>query len=150
MTIEQKEKIQRMRCDGMGYGQIATVLGISKETVKSFLRRNPVPVCAKDVPAENIPESTDAAMDGVLCRQCGTRLIQKPKQKPKQFCSDACRLAWWRENSAKLNRKAVYTIRCEGCGKEFESYGNKLRKYCGHACYIKKRFGGAEHDERAV
>ncbi len=94
--------------------------------------------------------TTAIAVEGVTCRQCGKHLIQKPKQKPRRFCSDECRLEWWRNNDNQLNKKALYTIRCEGCGHTFESYGNKARKYCGHACYIKNRFGGAAHDQRAV
>ena len=150
MTVEQKEKIQQMRRDGAGYGQIAVILGISKETIKSFCRRNPM----RDGDPTTLVNSADAAAAtqtaAIVCRQCGKRLIQRPKQKPKRFCSDKCRLAFWRDHSAQLNKKALYIIRCAGCGHTFESYGNKTRKYCGHACYIKNRFGGAVHDQRAV
>ena len=154
MTVEQKEKIQQMRRDGAGYGQMAASLGVSKETVKSFCRRNPVQTNAQDAPVDSAVAAaaaeTDRAVEGVVCRQCCKRLIQRPKQKPKRFCSDECRLAFWREHSAQLNKKAVYTIRCAGCGHTFKSYGNKARKYCGHACYIKNRFGGEAYDQRAV
>ncbi len=154
MTIDQKEKIQQMRRDGVGYGKIAMILGISKETIKSFCRRNPMRDGDPTTPVDNAVAAaatqTTAAMDGVACGQCGKRLIQRPKQKPKRFCSDECRLAFWRDHSAQLNKKALYIIRCVGCGHAFESYGNKTRKYCGHACYIKNRFGGAAHDQRAV
>ncbi len=40
MTEEQKEKIIRFRGMGHGYGNIGKELGISKDTVKSFCRRN--------------------------------------------------------------------------------------------------------------
>ena len=40
MTDEQKEKIIRFRSMGRGYADIGKELGISKDTVKSFCRRN--------------------------------------------------------------------------------------------------------------
>lgn len=143
MTAEQKEKIQQLRRQGVGYGQVAACLGISKEAVKSFCRRNPAQGFAQDTSADN----TVLADEGIVCKQCGKLLTQKPNQKPKRFCSDDCRLAWWRKNESELNKKALYLLRCAYCGKEFESYGNKARKYCGHACYIKDRFGRGAHDQ---
>lgn len=46
-----------------------------------------------------------------------------------------------------LNKKAVYTHTCAGCGREFTAYGNARRKYCSHACYINHRFGGGGADD---
>ena len=40
-----------------------------------------------------------------------------------------------------LERRAITTHACAGCRATFESYGNKHRKYCTHACYIRTRFG---------
>ena len=40
VTDEQKEKIIRFRSMGRGYADIGKELGISKDTVKSFCRRN--------------------------------------------------------------------------------------------------------------
>ena len=40
MTKEQKEKIIRFRRKGLGYADIGRELDISKDTVKSFCRRN--------------------------------------------------------------------------------------------------------------
>ena len=40
MTKEQKEKIIRFRRQGLGYADIGRELDISKDTVKSFCRRN--------------------------------------------------------------------------------------------------------------
>lgn len=40
MTNEQKEKIIRFRRQGLGYADIGRELDISKDTVKSFCRRN--------------------------------------------------------------------------------------------------------------
>ena len=40
ITKEQKEKIIRFRRQGLGYADIGRELDISKDTVKSFCRRN--------------------------------------------------------------------------------------------------------------
>ena len=74
------------------------------------------------------------------CRQCGKPLKQGIKGQPKKFCSEECRRFWWKDNDSELVRKAYYTIICAECGNKFESYGNKSRKFCGHACYINNRF----------
>ena len=138
MTKFEKERVRRARYDGMSYTEIASELGVSINTIKSFCRRE----CLQSGHAE----------DATVCKNCGKPLKNKPKSKPKKFCSDKCRLAWWNENREMLNKQALYTIRCIACGETFESYGNKDRLYCSHACYIKDRFGEARycHDTRAV
>ena len=40
MTEEQKKQIIRLRKKGCGYTAVANKVGISKDTVKSFCRRN--------------------------------------------------------------------------------------------------------------
>ena len=45
------------------------------------------------------------------------------------------------KNSEMVNKKAYYTIKCEGCGKEFISYADNTRKYCSRECYFKTRAG---------
>lgn len=135
MTGEQKQTILQMRRQGMSYGQISDSLDISKNTIKSFCRRNHLqewPAAVKEVQIKT--EYND------ICQQCGKQLKQEQNYKPKRFCSDKCRFAWWGANRDKVNRKAFYHLLCICCGRAFESYGNKNRKYCGHACYIKDRF----------
>lgn len=138
MTDTQKERIRRARHDGLSYTEIASELGVSINTVKSLCRRE----CLQNGHTEHT----------AVCRMCGRPVKRKPKCKPKKFCSDKCRLAWWNEHRDLLNKQAVYTIRCIACGKPFESYGNKDRLYCSHDCYIRDRFGETRHchDPRAV
>ena len=38
-----------------------------------------------------------------------------------------------------VNKKAYYHLTCQRCGKEFNSYGNKNRKYCSRECYAETR-----------
>ena len=40
MTEEQKKQIIRLRKEGFGYTAVANKVGISKDTVKSFCRRD--------------------------------------------------------------------------------------------------------------
>ena len=40
MTDRQKQQIIRLRKEGFGYTAVANKVGISKDTVKSFCRRN--------------------------------------------------------------------------------------------------------------
>ena len=126
MNQQQKEKIIKMRRDGFSYSRISKALGISENTVKSFCRRNNLGSANKE---------SFFQRDGILCRQCKTPLTQIAGVKQKRFCSDKCRMAWWNDHPEAVNRKAIYAFTCPICGRDFESYGNKKRKYCSRTCY---------------
>ena len=128
MTDLQREEIKALRLQGFGYTKIAQMLGISDNTVRSFCRRSSL---------------GDTAKNTVVCKQCGKQIKVVPKRKPKKFCSDACRTAWWNSHLDCVDRKAIYEHTCAYCGKSFTAYGNKNRKYCSHTCYIAHRFGEA-------
>jgi endogenous inhibitor of DNA gyrase (YacG/DUF329 family) len=130
MTYRQKEKITQMRGEGFSYSRIAGALGISENTVKSFCRRN-------NLSGGGMGLASQA--DNTLCRQCKAMLIHIAGAKQKRFCSDRCRMAWWNAHPEAVRRKAIYKLTCVFCGREFESYGNKQRKYCSRACYGKAR-----------
>ena len=135
MTPTQKETIALLRTDGRSYGEIANHLGINRDAVISFCRRN--------LPKQPVQAPIEA--DGEdQCRQCGSQLIQRKDMKTRVFCCDACRIKWWSEHPEKLNKKAVYNFTCAHCGKAFSAYGNRGRKYCSHECYIEDRFGSTE------
>jgi IS30 family transposase len=145
MSLNEKEMVRKMRIRGLGYTAIASALGISENTIKSFCRRNNL----GGVRQAPLKKSMDSKTE--YCQECGKRLVVVPKQKPRKFCSDVCRRTWWKKNNFSLNRKAIYRFTCICCGKEFKSYGNSNRKYCGHSCFIKDRFKGGEgSDKRAV
>jgi endogenous inhibitor of DNA gyrase (YacG/DUF329 family) len=130
MSRLQRNEIPGMRREKMSYAQIASALDLSVNTVKSYCQRNGLGGVA----------ATEA--ESGVCAHCGKPVCQTVGRKKKRFCSDGCRMAWWKEHPERLNRKAVYRLVCAGCGKSFESYGNKGRKYCSHGCYVKDRFGG--------
>ncbi len=132
MTDEEKRQVICLRKKGWGYTAVANKVGISKETVKSFCRRNGLAGNLVDVRKKQVP----------CCRECGWPVPKAEKRKLRVFCSDSCRVKWWHEHPEKINRKAVYSFICAGCGKTFTAYGNSHRKYCSHECYITKRFKG--------
>ncbi len=133
MTNIQKEKIQKMRQEGQSYSQISSTLGISQNTIKSYCRRNNLGATKSTKPKTEKKIFTS-------CKHCGKTLTQGTKGQPKKFCCEECRRDWWKVNDNELVKKAYYTLSCAECGIKFESYGNKNRKFCGHACYIKNRF----------
>lgn len=134
MTDTQKVLIADLRGKGYGYKKIALVTGISENTVKSFCRRNSIPVTA----ASDAPSIDNEH----FCLGCGVPVTQKSGRKLKKFCSDRCRNKWWNARLDQVKRKAVYDFTCPTCGEAFSAYGNANRKYCSHECYIEDRFGG--------
>lgn len=125
MTKEEKNKILRLRANGNSYGQIAEELGVSKNTIASFIKRNEVNQ------SNELKESN--------CQNCGLSIRSLPKKKQRKFCSDACRMQWWNNNLDDVNKKAFYVIECKNCSKTFKTYGNRDRKYCSLECYNSSR-----------
>ena len=119
MTNDQKQTIQTMRSQGIPISRIAADVGLSANTVKAFYRRE-----------QNKKE---------FCKHCRKPLEQLPGRKPKTYCNNECRYAWWKSHRHLMKHEAVYTYTCAHCGREFDSLG-KNRKYCGHPCYIADRF----------
>jgi hypothetical protein len=137
MTALQKENIKILRGKGESYAKIAAALGISENTVKSFCRRNKL---GGNLSVSPLP---DSAASPTFCKQCGKEIVQTPGRKVKVFCTYLCRMDWWKSNPDNISRKAVYSFSCPCCNTEFSAYGNKNRKFCSHACYVKARFGKA-------
>lgn len=138
MTAEEKEKIRELRLKGMGYKGIAGLLGLSRDSVRGFCKRNGLDGDSCVV-ALNVEEKVKR---NLLCACCEKPIKQKEQGRTKKFCSEECRRKWWRENQSERNKSddATYQYTCPHCGKEFSVYGNKKRKYCSHNCYIKDRF----------
>lgn len=140
MTNEQKEQIRELRGSGHGYATIAEALGLTKNQVSAFCRRNNLTGTSTESGASNIIR-TDC------CRCCGKPIQQVPGRKTVKFCSDVCRNKWWNTHLDQVKRKAVYEYVCPHCGRPFSAYGNSKRKYCSHECYIRARFkGGDDHE----
>ncbi len=130
MKLQQKEAIQNLRMEGQSYTKIAFILGISENTVKSYCRRN------------NLKGFVLVSPDPVTviyCRQCGSIVKQTPGKKQKQYCEDKCRMAWWNAHPEAATRKSVQRFTCKICGRDFQCYGKRVRKYCSRSCYGKSK-----------
>lgn len=138
MNTEEKERIKELRLKGMGYKAIASITGLSRDSVRGFCRRNGL-IGVSVVVALNLEEKIKK---NELCIYCKKPIKQKLKGRARKFCSDECRYKWWNENLDKRNKseEATYKYTCPYCNKKFTAYGNKKRKYCSHDCYIKDRF----------
>ena len=98
MTKVQKETLHSLRLDGYGYAAIADTLGISINTVKSYCQRNNLSY------VEKVTQNIET-LPLLYCQHCGKRLNQKEKSKPRKFCSDKCRLAWWNSHPSEFFNK---------------------------------------------
>lgn len=133
MNQDEKARVRELREEGLSYTEIAKRMDISKNTIKSFCRRNGITETKKD------------KGDLSVCEFCRKPTPQPVGRKKKRFCSDSCRNKWWNSHMDEVDRKASYECVCRYCDKTFFPYGNKNRKYCSHQCYINDRFGGEEN-----
>ena len=112
MTGQQKEHITAMRMQGIDYSTIAKSLGLKKETVAAFCRKNGLS-SVKAADSRVIPSQTDT------CLVCGTVLVQIPGKKKRRFCSYKYRTLWWDAHldvvillfRLQVLRKVLYGIR---------------------------------------
>ncbi len=133
MTEQEKTHIRELQQQGMSYGDIATQTGISRNTIKSFLRRD------IDKPAQLVIAPITSS-----CQYCGCEISMTPHKKAKKFCSDSCRMQWWNAHRDLVKVNVVYQLECQCCHKQFSDPGHKNRKYCSVACYRQARFGGKD------
>jgi endogenous inhibitor of DNA gyrase (YacG/DUF329 family) len=127
MNKMQKGQIETMRTGGESYTAIASALGISVNTVKSFCRRNGLGAAAH--------------ADNGRCPQCGAMLTHTEGAKKRRFCSDRCRMAWWNTHPEAMRHGDARMAVCAHCGREFTAHGSRKRKYCSQECYRAARAG---------
>lgn len=125
IEVKTRESILMLRQQGEPFTEIAKLLSLSPNTVKSICHRSGIHI----LPAEKT--------DPHVCKNCGQPLIQIPGKKQKTFCSTECRSAWWN----KIRSRKPYRLTCYCCGKEFIGFGNRRKKYCGRECYRLSRYG---------
>ena len=133
VTQQQKEQISKLRANGASFGKIASALGISINTIKSYCKRNPI--SSEVVPAPK------AVIHADRCPQCNAILEQSPGHRQKRFCSAKCRTAWWKAHPEQMERKKLFQVECRHCGTVFLQYGSRPRKYCSRDCYLAHRYG---------
>jgi endogenous inhibitor of DNA gyrase (YacG/DUF329 family) len=124
MTHIQKREILNLRGQGLGYAQIAEAVGLPKNTVKTFCWRNqqqpdqPIAVIA---PAP-VPKPIAVMPEG-NCPNCGSAIAQVPRQKPRRFCCEQCRRAWWNAHRDELRHRTDHSSICLYCGKSYDNRG---------------------------
>ena len=121
MTTEEIRQVQVLISRGLGYRKIATLTGISANTVKAYCNRH-----KSELPV--------VAPGKALCKGCGKPITRVPQHRQRQFCSDSCRMTYWNSHRDQVRHKLNYPKQCPCCGKEFEIRGNPNRKYCSRAC----------------
>jgi len=121
----QKDTILTMRQQGCSCPEIAKYLALSPNTVKSICRRGGAKALQPKMSTVDV------------CKNCGAPLSQSAGGRKRTFCSNQCRYAWWNA----VRSKKPYRLTCFYCGKQFISYGNRKRKFCGRECYILSRYG---------
>lgn len=134
MTDLQRERVISMRLAGESYGRIATTLGVSENSIKSFCQRKKLgrgqkTICAVVSGREH------------HCEHCGTTILSLQNRENRRFCSSSCRSAWWNVNRVKLKGGGQMVHKCLYCGMEFKDYVADNRKYCSRGCYMAHRYG---------
>lgn len=143
MTNEERDQIILLRCQGLSYEKISKALGLKRDTIRAFCKRNGLNGQAADI-KESHKKIVIDEFTYKICLYCGKKLEQKQTGRRKKYCSIECKREW-----EKGHRK-IYILKCEYCGKEYESKGFKNRKYCSHDCYIRDRFWREEDASEIV
>lgn len=138
MNEYQTRQIREYRMKGVGYRSIAAVTGLSRDIVRNYCKTHGLDGFGVELTA-NMKEQMQL---GTVCLCCGKPVKQATTGRKRKFCSDKCRRQWWGSHPGALQKKesAFYELTCAYCGKVYQSYGNKTRKYCSHECYVRDRF----------
>ena len=115
MTANEIMLINTYRRQGLGYKKISVIMNLPANTVKTYIRRHPLEegACA--------------------CINCGAPITLTAHHRPRKYCSDQCRLAWWHEHQDELKRTRTER-HCAYCGEPFTTH-KKNQRFCSRACY---------------
>ncbi|SKA11702.1 hypothetical protein SAMN02745116_02462 [Pilibacter termitis] len=139
MEEKTKERIKKLRAEGLGYKRIATAVGESVDAVKSYCKRNKL-TTPHMVDTRANPTHTEGG-----CRNCRKKITQVQGMKKKVFCSEYCRNDWWKKHRS-VNLTKGKSVICPNCKQSFLVGKNSTRKFCSHECYIAFRFGGVTNE----
>lgn len=144
MMEEQKIHIRSLRMHGLSYRQIAGCTGATIDAIRYQ--------CRDITPEEGNGNTYDKIQKHEACAYCGENIPHQHMGRPKRFCCEKCRRSYWKVHREELEKKpnAVYTKVCPYCGKTFEVYGNRRRKYCSHEHYILDYFGTHKYKEESA
>ena len=139
MTEKEKSTAEVMRRNGCTYRAIADKLHLSLSTVKAHCNRHSITIShptQEEAPVPTVP----------LCKRYHEVIINTPGHRQRVFCSDRCRILFWKEHPDKLQRKALVSKACLACGTEFDDYEGHHKKFCSHICYINYRYKRAYYE----
>ena len=125
MTEKQTRQINALRETGAGYKKIAELTGLSRDTIRNFLKKN-----SNNKPSEYIEKKGK-------CKYCGCEICSIPHKREKIFCSNKCRMSWWKEHRELINHKRAEKKICAFCKEQFIT--ERSRKYCSWKCYALSR-----------
>jgi len=125
MTSAQKDIIMKLRHRNKGYSEIATQLGVSVNTVKSYCYRSGL-------------STTQLKETAFFCQNCGRAITEPSKTRPRKFCCTKCKQAWWNKHRLERKSSKICVFVCTSCGRRFYDYTHSNRKYCSLACYQKR------------
>ena len=136
MTTDEKSRISELRKQGCTYAKIAEMLSIPESTIKTVCRRTRLAGDADEVKPK--------------CKQCGQPITVKAKCKPRRFCSDKCRTAWWFANHSANREEGITVIMISHDIAAATRYASHILHlshkplFCGTtADYLKSRIGKA-------
>ena len=103
MKREDFKQVQTLRESGYSYSEIATVLGVPKNSIKSYCNRFGIRL-GSGAPPDDV--------DGALrCRQCGLVIEKKRSAAIKRFCSSECRMRWWNAHRDHATSKTARIVK---------------------------------------
>ncbi|NFM45368.1 RNA polymerase subunit sigma-24 [Clostridium botulinum] len=143
MTEDQKKQIRLLRYKGWGYKKISNIIGVSRDSVRGYCKRNGLDGYASEDSLNHQQLMVDEFVYD-FCLQCGAKLEQSNKGRKRKFCTPKCKSEWERTN------RKIYIFQCEHREKEYKSLGNKNRKCCSHECYVRNRFWRKEDAAQIV
>lgn len=145
ITPLQKEQAKILRARGMSLGKTASWTGLTKNVVSKL---------CKDIhPADEAIDLEEKMRGGIACMYCGADLPrQEGVGRKAHYCGNDCRREYWRIHRAEVQKrpKSIYTHTCAYCGKTFEVYGTRERKYCNRHCFMLHRNGHKLPESEAI
>ena len=116
------DRFESLRRAGKTYSEMEKILGVSRNTLKSYAHTHGVPKKGESKP---------------VCALCGCNMNPRGKQR---FCSDTCRYAW-NYSHRIMNAQNAVRKTCAHCGQPFYSYPSSHKVYCCRDCYLAGRYG---------
>ena len=115
------DRLVALREEGKSFSEIATILNVSPNTLKSYARRH---------------NEALSIITVRRCANCGTVL----HSARKRLCTDKCRYAWNYKHRELHEHNAIIKD-CPVCGKQFFTYASSNKAFCSRECYLVGRYG---------